>query len=460
MLLRFRNSRSVAVIDLGFGDAGKGLCTDYLCATAAESPQARIVNVRFNGGAQAGHTVVLADGRAHTFSQIGAGSFRPGVRTVLAHPVLVHPGALLREAALLEKKGVGGILRRLHIDGRCRVITPFHQAYGRLLEWQRGAQAHGSCGVGIGACVEDWISEPGACLRYEDFSDNDSVRRKARQAQSRLLGRLGDLRWLHDLPPTAREAASFELQLLEDSTVTERWLAQCAPLAASVSANSAEAIGALLADASHIVWEGAQGILLDQDVGFHPHTTWSDVRPQAAMHVARDYGMRDDFTTIAVLRSYMVRHGAGPLPTEDVALSPLLEPHNSDDGWQGKFRRGHLDFVLLRYALRACAGTVDALMLTHADALARASLRTCDSYADVNDEPALLTMPSLAERVAQTQALMRARPQYSSAPVRDEGVLLSTVEAKLQLPVWRSSTGPTATHVAPRLTAQDGPTTH
>src|SRR5690606_29247276 len=110
------------VVDLGFGDAGKGTIVDYLC----RRERATLV-VRTNGGAQAGHNVVTADGRHHTFSQLGAGTFVPGVRTHLSRFVVVHPTALAIEAQRLEARGVLDPLARVTVAGDAYVTTPFHQ---------------------------------------------------------------------------------------------------------------------------------------------------------------------------------------------------------------------------------------------------------------------------------------------------------------------------------------------
>ena len=131
--------RAFAVVDLGFGDAGKGLLTDFLVRRTGAS-----VVVRFNGGAQAGHNVVTSDGRHHTFSQLGAGSFVSGVRTFLSRDVVVHPTALLREAEALREKGVRGALERVAISEHARIVTPYHQALNRLRELARGPDASSS----------------------------------------------------------------------------------------------------------------------------------------------------------------------------------------------------------------------------------------------------------------------------------------------------------------------------
>ncbi|WP_426114859.1 adenylosuccinate synthetase [Massilia sp. PWRC2] len=154
-------TRLVSVIGLAFGDCGKGLFVDYLCRLW----HAHTV-VRFNGGGQAGHNVVLPDGRRHTFSQFGAGAFVAGTCSVLAYPVIVHPGALLVEHEYLRRCGVDDALARLLIDARCRVTTPFHQAAGRLRELARGDAAHGSCGVGVGETVRHGLQHAAQILRY------------------------------------------------------------------------------------------------------------------------------------------------------------------------------------------------------------------------------------------------------------------------------------------------------
>ncbi|MEQ1503809.1 MAG: adenylosuccinate synthetase, partial [Myxococcota bacterium] len=142
-----------AVVDLGFGDAGKGTTTDYL----VRAHDARLV-VRFNGGAQAGHTVVLADGRHHTFAQLGAGTFVAGVGTHLGPAFALDPGALRVEARALAGLGVTDALARTTIDRRARVITPFHRAACRIRERARGDDAHGTTGVGVGEAVSDALA--------------------------------------------------------------------------------------------------------------------------------------------------------------------------------------------------------------------------------------------------------------------------------------------------------------
>ena len=140
--------RHYVVCGLGFGDEGKGSVTDFLCSSRSRDPAHAVV--RFNGGGQAGHNVVTADGRHHTFAQFGSGSFTPGVRTHLSRFMLVDPLALAAEAAHLIAAGVPGALGRLTVDRDARLVTPYHQAANRARELARGRDRHGSCGMGIG----------------------------------------------------------------------------------------------------------------------------------------------------------------------------------------------------------------------------------------------------------------------------------------------------------------------
>ena len=325
--------RYASVLGLGFGDCGKGHFVDALTRLW----QAHTV-VRFNGGAQAGHNVVTParanlPGRHHTFSQFGAGTFVPGVRTLLVDPMVMHPTALLVEAGVLGKIGVTDALSRLTIDAQCRITTPFHQAAGRLREQLRGAAAHGTCGVGVGETVRHALEHPGQELRYRDLRQFDPPR---------LLDRLQAIRgtlhaeFLSQYPQGNAGALAAEFQVLRDETVAAKWMAGAVALARHCPPASFETLRGQLRQEGGVLFEGAQGVLLDEWRGFHPHTTWSSINTAAADAVAARFGLEPPIEHYGVLRTYLTRHGAGPLPTHDVSLDGLLpEPHNSGEGWQG-----------------------------------------------------------------------------------------------------------------------------
>ena len=435
MTTAFRATRYVSLLGLGFGDCGKGLFTDHLCGAW----QAHTV-VRFNGGAQAGHNVVLADGRHHTFSQFGAGSFHAGVATVLASPVVVHPTALRVEEEALRRVGVTDAFPRLLIDARCRVTTPFHQAAGRLREWARGAAAHGSCGVGVGETVRQALAAPGDALHYGDLLH--PARALAKLEASRMALR----REFAGVVPSHAEAAQ-ELALLDDASLAQRWLDAAAPCLRLSPPASADAIGQRLVRPGTVLFEGAQGVLLDEWRGFHPHTTWSTISTAAVDAVLHDAGIGAPVQHLGVLRSYLTRHGPGPLPTHDRALAArLAEPHNADEGWQGAFRRGHPDAVLLRYAL-AAAGPLDGLLASHLDAVEGAGLRWCTGYR-TSDGASLASLPfngapDLDHQHALTRLLQGAQPFYEPHPVCTAQAWVQRAEALSGLPVRFGAFGPT-----------------
>ena len=439
--------RCVSLIGLGFGDCGKGLFTDALCRRW----RAHSV-VRFNGGAQAGHNVVLPDGRHHTFSQFGAGTLIPGIATLLTHPVVVHPGALAVEEAHLRTLGVTDAYARLRIDGRCRVTTPYHQAAGRLRELARGPAAHGTCGVGVGETVDHALRHPDHALHYQDLSRPALAMQKLAALRDNLLT---------SLPPeadlTSSPQAQEERRLLADPSLGEHWLTGLADLLRSVPPTSPEAMAEHLQRPGTLLLEGAQGVLLDEWHGFHPHTTWSSIHPQAAEAVLADYGCHDRVEHLGILRSYLTRHGAGPLPTADAALDPLPEPHNDASGWQGAFRRGHPDAVLLRYA-RQVTGPLDGLLVSHLDVFRQATrLRWCEAY----DLPAALpqglavqlsasplaNLPrgparDLAHQKALTDLLNQAVPRYRPAALADPADLRACLAETLGCPVLLGAFGP------------------
>ncbi|MCB9613698.1 MAG: adenylosuccinate synthetase [Sandaracinus sp.] len=369
----------VVVVDLGFGDAGKGTTIDVLARRAlARDGRAPLV-VRFSGGAQAGHNVVTSDGRHHTFAQLGAGSF-VGARTHHAPAMIVHPSGLLVEAAHLANEGVHDPLGGLTIDARCRLTTPFHQAAGRLRELAREAP-HGTCGVGVGETVRDALAHPDDVVRAADLRDERALADKLSRVRERLRASLPPLD-----PHDARVAA--ELAFFEVSEVTARWIEAIRPLP------RASVVDDFIPEGT-VLLEGAQGVLLDEDVGFHPHTTWSRCGFVEAENWLASVGRHAK--RLGVLRAYATRHGAGPFPSATTLARD--EPHNDALGWQGAFRVGDFDEVLARYALRA-AGGVDGLVLTHLD---RPSPRRVSRYEGF--EPEVLPADEFDARAAQTEAL-------------------------------------------------------
>ncbi|MEQ1566671.1 MAG: adenylosuccinate synthetase [Myxococcota bacterium] len=409
-----------AVVDLGFGDAGKGSVVDFLVRDRGAG-----LVVRFNGGAQAGHNVVTADGRHHTFAQFGAGSFVDGVQTHLGAAFVLHPGGLAVEARRLERVGVADPLGRLTVDARAAVITPFQQAACRLRELGRGPRAHGTTGVGVGEVRLDEASGCDDGVTAADLRSVDGLRTKLERQRARKLEEMAELRYL--------PGADDEYAVLADrgmvQIVLETW--RSIPIAVLDPEASRERIAA----ARRVVLEGAQGVLLDQRWGFHPHTTWSDCTFAGALAEVPDRAV----CRLGVTRAYATRHGLGPFPTGCDWRLP--EPHNASDGWQGDFRVGPLDGVLLRYA-RQVVGSVDGVVVTCVDRVAEVpEWQVCVGYDTPEgpiDDLELGEPDDWAWREALGQQLASVQPRLAALdPV-------PYVAEVVQAPVVLTSVGPTA----------------
>jgi adenylosuccinate synthase len=398
----------VIVTDLGYGDAGKGTVTDWLCSPAARgagAPGLRTPHavVRFNGGAQAAHNVVTADGRHHAFAQFGSGMFTPGVLTHLSRFVLVDPLALAPEAAHLASAGVTAPWDRLTVDRDALLTTPFHRAANRARERARGAGRHGSCGMGIGETARYGLEFPAEAPRARDCASPRLLAHKLELLRDWLAAEFGTAArggvGADRVPPIGDVCMAFGAFAQRVALVDDGYLAG-------------------LLRAGPVVFEGAQGVLLDEWHGFHPYTTWSTTTFANAETLLAEAGQTA--TRLGVIRCYLTRHGPGPLVTEDPTLE-LTDRHNRRNEWQGPFRTGHFDAVALRYAIEVTGG-VDGLALTHLDTAAHQPLLHCDRY--LADGKAINRLPvgrdrDLVRQERLTNLLLRAVPRYadSGAPV-------------------------------------------
>lgn len=417
---------AILVVGLGFGDEGKGSVVDALTRRHG----AKLV-VRFNGGPQAAHHVVSPEGRLHCFSQFGAGTLVPGVRTHLARFVAVDPLALAREEAALRALGVDDALLRLSVDPRCVVVTPIHRAMNRIRELARGDARHGSVGLGVGEAVLD--AERGALPAVRVGDARDPARLGARL---RLLWRM-KIDLAEQLVDGARgdgiDHAALDRELVS--------LRRSEPLAALTAAldHLVHRSGVTLTEELWLderevtIFEGAQGVLLDRDHGFFPYVTPSRTTFAGADALLAEARWGGAVTRVGVLRAYATRHGQGPFVTEDAELTAAIpDLHNAHHAFQGAFRVGWFDVVAARLALRV-AGAVDWLAITNLDRLAGlASVRVCTAHDPGDGSEILRDLPrcedpaALDARSALTARLSRLRPVYA------------------ELPGWRSASDPAA----------------
>ena len=380
--------------------------------------------VRHSGGAQAAHAVRTPDGRAHTFQQFGAGSFVPGVRTYLSEHMLVNPLTLFWESERLKSVGVVDALSRLLLHPDALVTTPWHMAANRYKEQQRGAGRHGSCGLGIGETQAEALAVPDDALRVRHLLNSEA-----------LQGRLARHR-------VRKHAACPGLELEAEDEEAAAWIALCQAIVGSATvADPGFLLRHLRNPAAATIFEGAQGVLLDEWRGFHPYTTWSTVTAANAYRLLEGSGAQ--VVSLGVLRGYATRHGAGPFPTEAAALTTVLpDDTNPENPWQGELRVGWPDLELLRYSLKV-AGRVDCLAVTCLDRMEASgeSWKVAHGYENLALSPGL--WQDLAHQEALTESLQDARPVYKTWAGSAEAHAVE-LAAALERPLAVTSWGKTA----------------
>ena len=397
--------RAIVTVGLGFGDESKGATTDFLC----KALDADLV-VRYNGGAQAGHNVVTIDGKHHTFSQFGSGTLS-GIPTYIGPAVIIAPQYMTAEADHLVSLGVSNPLGLLRIDRRCLISTPWQVALNRIRELAR-SKKHGSCGLGIGVTREyDLIA--GAGLRVADLADFKC----AVSSMQKII------EWVRK----EIEKIHFGVKNVCDLAGGVSHLEVAYSLLDSDPEIVFEYYNKVLAGTSIVdqtpkyqtaVFEGAQGVLLDEWCGFHPYTTWSATTLKHANELLTA-NPPDERCNIGVLRSYCSRHGVGPMPTEDVGFL-ITDEHNPTSQWQDNIRFGPLDLPLLRYAKQHLQGPLDCVALSHLDQIVRGPV--CVKYQ--HNGCAIDTIPApiygnINTMVANTGLLMDAKPVFEEASIID-----------------------------------------
>ncbi len=338
--------KPIVVAGMAFGDEGKGTMVDYLCRLY----KAPLV-VRYSGGPQAGHNVVLPDGTHQCFSQFGSGTMA-GAMTYLSQYMLIEPYALRREADELYGKASGGVwnllMHRHIVHPECLVITPWHWLINRIRETVR-SERHGSCGMGVGEAHVDRLA-----------GHKSVYARELRDIDASALMEIKD-----------RKIAEAEAIVLPDWPEVQAFLTKMKKEdpkeVATYYHNSYELMSVrelnLKYEQKHhtLIFEGAQGFLIDALHGFAPYNSWTDC---TFNNVQRLIG--DDFEKIGVFRTYFTRHGPGPFPSEQKNWNIAKCDHNTNNTWQGALRVGLFDIDLAQKAIHELKG-IDGLAITHCD---------------------------------------------------------------------------------------------
>jgi len=386
---------------MGFGDEAKGAATDSL---ARQFPGEDVLIVRYNGGCQSAHNVVTPEGRHHTFSQFGAGMLASDkARTHLSRFMLVEPFSMINESRALNAL-TPFVWGRTTVDARAPIITPFCKYLNQLRERSRGKNRHGSCGRGIGVTRELQIrfNDDERVLRAGDLRDEKLTFEKLMIQLKAIFDEMQDLeQQVGEDPSSERE---HRRAILEWVTRYGVWPAK---------------IVDEMPKFTIAIFEGAQGVMLDETYGTAPHNTWTNTTFENADTLLDEAGV-DKYSryNIGCFRTYYTRHGHGPFPTEDPALD-LPEEHNNDSGFQGVFRRGHFDFTLANSAYQVVGG-LDGIALSHLDYLPRMGWDENDFIASIKANlgtPICMTGrgPTAAERVWNKKfEVSNGRPASSS----------------------------------------------
>lgn len=365
----------VVVVGAQWGDEGKGKIVDVLAESAD-------LVVRYQGGANAGHTVVKGSDE-FILHQIPSGILHARARCVIGNGVVLDPETLLGEVEELERRGIA-VTGRLLVSDRAHLVLPYHKLMDRAAE---RTQQIGTTGRGIGPAYEDKYGRRG--VRVGDLRDLKHACKLVRDGANRAN------QWLELLGGAERASAEEYSQLLE------RLAPRLLPMAADVGRVTHDA----LRQGQHVLLEGAQGALLDVDHGTYPYVTSSNTTAGGAA-VGAGIGPTAIDAVLGVVKAYTTRVGNGPLPTEaEPADVERLRTLGDEFGaTTGRPRRcGWFDAVVARYAVRI-NGLTD-LAVTKLDVLdSFESLPICTGY-ELDGKP-------LDDMPAATGALGRVNPVY------------------------------------------------
>lgn len=343
----------IVIVGAQWGDEGKGKVTDLLAESAHTV-------IRFQGGNNAGHTIVR-DGTEWKLHLIPSGILHPGTTCVIGNGVVVDPGVLCSELDELKRRGVD--ISTLRVSSNAHLIMPYHLILDNLGETRLGEAQIGTTKRGIGPAYEDKAARLG--IRVQDLLDEKILKQKVTAA----------------LEPKRQSLRPFQKDpRLDLQAITEEYLVYGHRLEPHIR-DTAKLVWDDLDAGRTVLFEGAQGALLDIDHGTYPFVTSSNPIAGAAC-VGTGVGPRDIDEVWGITKAYATRVGSGPFPTElEGDLGSLLRESGGEYGTTtGRARRvGWLDLVALRYAARL--NSLSGLVVTKLDVLSGLeTLSVCTSY--------------------------------------------------------------------------------
>jgi adenylosuccinate synthase len=348
---------AIIVVGLGWGDEGKGSIVDYLTRKYDSG-----ATVKFSGGAQASHAVVLPSGITHRFHQWGSGTFSH-VSTILAKDFLVNPIAMFAEHNELCPLMKTDPWDLMFVDPNAKITTPYHTYINRLQELTR-EHRHGSCGMGIGMTMQTHIECPSSTIYAADLQFPDIVKEKL-------------LRLQYHLYPICNTLISLDLEGIDNE--------KCDSINHYLDLyNSREECDSIIEVFQHVgsqisyfypqisnisdetvIFEGSQGTKLTA-VDDSPYCTWADTTPKSIVKELKSSWNPPNIKIVGVTRTYTTRHGEGPFD-EAPELKDIVDPNNLWNPWQGEMRKGWLDPRNLGLINESEGIIYDSIALTHMD---------------------------------------------------------------------------------------------
>lgn len=415
----------VIVVGVQWGDEGKGKVVDYL------TEQANLV-VRFQGGNNAGHTVI-AEGQKTALKLIPSGILRPNTRCLLASGVVIDVESLLSEMESLKAVGIEVTPDRLGIAGEVQIIAPYHKALDAEREAARKGAQIGTTRKGIGPCYEDAVSRYG--IRFNDLFNPEElqeiVRRNVRLKNDQLKEVLG---------------SSIEFDADE---ILQGFYAVADRLKPFI-ANVSEEVAAAISKNKFVVFEGAQGCMLDINHGTYPYVTSSNTLAGYAC-VSAGFGPRQVDMVLGICKAYCTRVGGGPFPTEDPGADGdrLRDVGHEYGTVTNRPRRcGWLDVMAVKRANRL--NGIDSLILTKLDVLSGfKSIKIGVAYK--LDGKQISDIPVSAKDIERVETVYEEMPGWneditaarslSELPLAAQN-FIARVEALVGVPIGGFSVGP------------------
>lgn len=381
-------SNNVVVLGTQWGDEGKGKVVDLL------TEKAKYV-VRYQGGHNAGHTLVI-NGKKTVLHLIPSGILRDNVISIIANGVVLCPEALMKEMQELEKNGIS-VKEKLLISESCPLILPYHIALDQAREKARGTKAIGTTGRGIGPAYEDKVARRG--LRVGDLKD--------RQAFAEKLKSIMEYHNFALVNYYKAEAVDYHQVLNDIFAIADILLAMTADIPTLLE--SARKKG------EKIMFEGAQGTLLDIDHGTYPYVTSSNTTA-GGVATGSGFGPRYVGYVLGIVKAYSTRVGAGPFPTElfDDVGEYLCKQGNEFGATTGRRRRtGWLDIVAVRKAVQL--NSVSGFCLTKLDVLdGLKEIKLCIGYELPNGDITNIA-PASADDMSEVKPVYETMPGWSES---------------------------------------------